>query len=833
MTGEKMKVMPGTQSVPDSIPQEFVEVVAASDTDKSQPLFDVDFYRGWYLDLAAMSEVQAENHWLESGQAEGRFGIYQQLLESKGLDLGDLPSVFNWQEYLDINLDLPMPPEWNKYHAQVHYLESGFKEGRVCAMEQLLKKRKLRLKNLPADFDWEVFLLLNPELKKQKITTKTLAILHFLEFGALRSLDYLFDAKFYTGYHGLNIKNSSGKELLKHYDAIGRGAGFSPNFSSILKNHGFLGKHLPINFNYDVFIKLNPAHQTKNQWQALLMLMTQDSVHARPVSAIPSENFGFYKNLAAHYAATGQDSKAQQLYMIALRWGKDGQAVEHVGNILLRAGNFYQAKFWYLESVECPGHSVYAYLNGVKAMHQLHQDDQAMALAQAGVLKYASDNTTLEKLLIDTAHRLWASTSERCQVFTAFNQRDALVDTVQAVAQAQYRAFEKTLLRGSDEPVLLPIQRDGVLIVGDFHIPQCQRYRIDQKLEQLKHAGYEAAAVPWTDPAQAFKLLPWHDTVIFYRVPALPDVIRMIATARALGKLVIYEIDDLLFDPMYPPPIETYGSYVGIPEYRSLMQGMALLRAAAKLCDYAIASTQPLADALQGLVRSGKCFLHRNALDSQNLLPKKLPDPAKKGYVNLFYGSGTKAHNSDFMNEALPAIERILQEHPEVRLTIVGYLELPADFLAQYAKQVITIAPVKDVRAYWNYLSLSDINLAVLTPDPMTDCKSELKWFEAACFGVPSVVSATRNYLDVLHEGEDALMARTVEEWYLALKLLLTQPEKRRDMGLNARQRVLKDYSVAAMAIRLTQVLQEAADLHDGRAKALPMIELQTEGQQK
>jgi glycosyltransferase involved in cell wall biosynthesis len=339
--------------------------------------------------------------------------------------------------------------------------------------------------------------------------------------------------------------------------------------------------------------------------------------------------------------------------------------------------------------------------------------------------------------------------------------------------------------------------------------------------------------VSWTDPAQASKLLPWHDTVIFYRVPALPDVIRLIATARALGKLVIYEIDDLLFDPMYPPPIETYGGYVGIPEYRSLMQGMALMRAAAKLCDYAIASTEPLAHALQGLVRSGKCFLHRNGLDSQNIVPHKLPDPAKKGYVNLFYGSGTKAHNSDFTNEALPAIERILQEHPDVKLTIVGYLELPAEFLELYSKQIITIAPVKDVRAYWNYLSLSDINLAVLTPDPMTDCKSELKWFEAACFGVPSVVSATQNYLDVLHEGEDALIARTVEDWYQALKLLLTQPEKRRAMGLSARQRVLKEYSVPALSIRLSQVLQEAADLHDARGKPLSMIEIKTESQEK
>ena len=57
----------------------------------------------------------------------------------------------------------------------------------------------------------------------------------------------------------------------------------------------------------------------------------------------------------------------------------------------------------------------------------------------------------------------------------------------------------------------------------------------------------------------------------------------VMAQARTLGKLVFYEIDDLLFDPMYPPPLHTYGGYVGMEQYRDLTRGMALFRAAAQL----------------------------------------------------------------------------------------------------------------------------------------------------------------------------------------------------------------------------------------------------------
>ena len=36
-----------------------------------------------------------------------------------------------------------------------------------------------------------------------------------------------------------------------------------------------------------------------------------------------------------------------------------------------------------------------------------------------------------------------------------------------------------------------------------------------------------------------------------------------------------------------------------------------------------------------------------------------------------------------------------------------------------------------------------------------------LKWFEAACFKIPSVVSNTQNYLDVIEDGVDAMIAGT------------------------------------------------------------------------
>ena len=80
---------------------------------------------------------------------------------------------------------------------------------------------------------------------------------------------------------------------------------------------------------------------------------------------------------------------------------------------------------------------------------------------------------------------------------------------------------------------------------------------------------------------------------------------------------------------------------------------------------------------------------------------------------------------------------------------------------------------VKSVQGYWSLLEQADINIAVLQNDVINGCKSELKWFEAACFGIPSIVSVTANYRDVINHGEDAYIADTEEDWYAALNELI------------------------------------------------------------
>lgn len=366
-------------------------------------------------------------------------------------------------------------------------------------------------------------------------------------------------------------------------------------------------------------------------------------------------------------------------------------------------------------------------------------------------------------------------------------------------------------------------QNPRVILVVDDYLPQCLRYRVEQKLEQLEHAGIQVEYFPWRDAKLAKSALHFAHVVIFYRVPALPDLIETIEYAKSINKVVFYEIDDLIFNAKeYPDPLASYGGQVDEAQYRGLMRGTTLFHEAMALCDYGIASTPALAQEIGQVVQTKTCFVHRNALDSLNYNFVELEIPKiKRDYVSIFYGSGTKAHNADFETLAAPAIAKILQQHPQVRLTLMGYLVLPK-ILLPYQEQIDKVDLIKDVEIYWEFLCQADINIAMLLPTAVNNCKSELKWFEAGCLGVPSVVSNTATYLEVLNDGVDALIASTPQDWYVHLKTLVDRPELRQKIGQAARERVWQEYSLPAMAKNIKQIIMAGIEQETKLGKLKP-----------
>ena len=404
----------------------------------------------------------------------------------------------------------------------------------------------------------------------------------------------------------------------------------------------------------------------------------------------------------------------------------------------------------------------------------------------------------------------------------------ALIESAIATLAGDFRFY------GASGPAMTgPRARRDPLRIGllaDTFLPQCRLYRVDQKIEQLRGAGFEPVLFDFrTDMKRALGSIALFDLWIVYRTPALFEIVSFVEHARKLRVPTAYEIDDLLFDATaFPPPIEDYAGLVTEQEYANLSLTPAMLRPIAERCFCAIVSTSPLARAMVPVVGDDRTYVHPNGLGSEHLAAIKAAEArsrtSERGSVTIFYGSGTKAHKSFVDKAFLRPLFDLMTRRPEVRFETIGYLsieEVPEDL----QQRVRVHAPVWNVQEYWARLAKADINVAILDIDPVTDAKSEIKWLEAGMLGVPSILSPTATYREVVRDGETGLFARTPDEWSEQLLRLIDSEAERHRIGEAARQAAFLEYSPDAMTLRIAETMRSVMDAHDtySRDAAAPL----------
>ncbi|MFA6144436.1 MAG: DUF4214 domain-containing protein [Sulfurimonas sp.] len=564
---------------------------------------------------------------------------------------------------------------------------------------------------------------------------------------------------------------------------------------------------IPESLTLEILHSLNPEEQFLDMDQAISALINQPPIRKLRINESNEVNADFYATLALKHEENGRNAEAIELYKLSLLFTGTAKAHEHLGNFAKDDSHYNKALLHYQEALKFDSKSEWTYLNIALIYGLIGNKSKAIDILIEGIVKYPASELLLSNFDL-VIHDYWHTEEQHIEFLATIQEREQLIAKYDEVATVISEAYTKIFMRCSDIPVNISLNKNRVLIVGLTHdaAPQCYRYRIEQKIEQLEYAGYEAQTIAWHENEKALDLINFYDLIIFYRVPAFPGVLKLVEYAKSLGKITFFEVDDLLFEANSVPPIETYGGQVSLSAYINVTKDIGTYRSIAKRCDYAIASTLPLLDRLTPLVKTKIGFLHRNGLDKYNNLIKSKSSKDKE-VITIFYGSGTLAHNSDFILEALPAIIRILKEHKNVKLAIMGYLTLPDGFMEEFRDRLIQIPFVKDVSVYYSYLSGADINLAVLHDDELTACKSELKWFEAATFSIPSIVSRTQNYLDVVHEGIDGFVVKGEDAWYSALQKLVVDPELREKIGNNAFDRVVLDYSTQMLSVNINDFL--------------------------
>ncbi len=173
---------------------------------------------------------------------------------------------------------------------------------------------------------------------------------------------------------------------------------------------------------------------------------------------------------------------------------------------------------------------------------------------------------------------------------------------------------------------------------------------------------------------------------------------------------------------------------------------MARYNAVMRLCDRAIATNPFLAAQMEsaGHIRSQVIpnFLHevQQAVSTELYEAKRNSGFRSDGTITIGYFSGSPTHNRDFA-VAVPALARLMDDDPRIRLRVVGFLEAKGE-LEKYGSRV-EVYPLQDPMNLQRLIAEVEINISPLQNNLFTNCKSELKYFEAAIAGTITIATPT------------------------------------------------------------------------------------------
>ena len=337
------------------------------------------------------------------------------------------------------------------------------------------------------------------------------------------------------------------------------------------------------------------------------------------------------------------------------------------------------------------------------------------------------------------------------------------------------------------------------------------RYRVFNHVEALRSRGAHAEWLWDIHPEIADEAyMSKFSLVVNFRGGHSDRLANMHELLRRLSIPTVYDIDDLVFDPSLADRIDAYRkmSESGRREYRA---GMSSIERAMKCSDFVTTSTPFLAEYAKRFTGKPTWIIPFGVNDRQIEIARAM-GRYSGGPKFITYLSGTRTHERDFQ-EAAPALRRVLTEHEDAYLKVVGELDIDAH-LPDVHHKIIRI-PLMD----WRNLVMEEagayLNIAPFEPaSPFCQSKSDLKYVEPALSGVPTVASQISSFQASIQHGENGMIAETPDEWYEALTRLLSNPQLRDDMGAAAQRHVEQERYPDKIAGKLVQTFDEIIALH-------------------
>lgn len=750
-----VKNNPGLRTLsPAALPRHYLEVGQAQGLAYRRPL-DYSFYKLLYFPGVAVSDLFLEEHLLKKNR--NGYANLREMLTDNGFDQSEWVNAFQFRAYIAANT-LGFSIE-NELQALRHLVERGVRD--LLPLSRMLH----------------------------------------------------FNPAFYADTVG--IEPGDPHDLYRRWLQTGLATGVAPNESAYLRHEGIHLDEVPPGFDEMGYLERDPwlAERSPHRWQSFHHFITQGVLAGGPLPFLGETPTAVLVAAGTYHVLQGREAQAAVIYERAmLEDDTNGELLQALGDIAFREKRFSRARYLYQRARANGGGGYWNWLNAATAAASTADYEEAISMLVEGLEHFPRDQRMTLQLtdaLAQFSDRAGSALRVRLarpgsheQAYEGLTQDIAVV--VNALMAVRVNGEPRTLSITAGAPL-------RVVVLANQDLPQCAFYRVSQKAEQLLGQSVAFTILDHVQVAEFRDAIATVDLAIFYRTIASAPIIACIIACRAAGVPTIYEIDDLVFDPAhYPEPIESFGSLIDATEHLWLRYGVPMFRHALALCDYAIASTDHLADMMGHVIDRSRVIIHRNGLSRQlEILAQHAgPERPASDKVSVFYGSGTKAHTADFIKLVEPALIVAMDANPAVHIILCGHVEAPS-LKARFPLRVEHVDFVPDRDAYLALMRRTHVNLAVLSEGTFNDCKSEIKWLEAAALGVPTLASQVGGLTETTKAGVDVLLARTPEDWGREIIRLCSDATLRDSVARAARKKALDLYRPSNLGQRLTTALRQ------------------------
>jgi len=315
-------------------------------------------------------------------------------------------------------------------------------------------------------------------------------------------------------------------------------------------------------------------------------------------------------------------------------------------------------------------------------------------------------------------------------------------------------------------------------------------YNMVQVLNDDKNSEISAGYFYLDDLHLIDQIADLADVLVICRSMYNQHINQLVIKFTVRGKRVLFDIDDFVFNVRYAHlVINTLDQDVDNPAvWHDWFACIGRLGETMRRCDGVITTNNYLAARAAEFselpVSVVPNFINKEQLAlSESLFRSKAASVfARDDKICLGYFSGSPSHALDY-EIMTSALEEVLDNDPRVELIVVGYIE--ADPALRRFGSRIKYQPLHDYVNLQRLISRVEFNLMPLQSNVFTNCKSELKYFDAAIVGTLSIASPTYTYAAAIQNGENGYIAQA-HQWVSVIQRAIENIDNYPDMATTA-----------------------------------------------